>query len=112
MKHLWIGTAALVWVTRALASWNDPSVPFDAREKRIYDKPISIEWRLAENINQACEKASKEFGNGGFGGQKMTACAFWWGDRCVIITKKKPNLHDVGHEVRHCFYGEWHPGKR
>ncbi len=102
-----LGSASLV--VGAYESWDNPTAPFDAQVGRIYDKPIIIEWRLADNIVQACNKASKEFGNSGFGGQQMQACAFWWGDRCVIITKKKPTMHSVGHEIRHCFYGAWHP---
>lgn len=88
-------------------SWDNPTKPFDATKDRIADK-VEIEWRLADNINAACELASKEFGNNGFGGQKMQGCAFWWGSKCVIITKKKPTMHTVGHEMRHCFYGAWH----
>lgn len=95
-------------VSHSYESWNNPIEPFDATGPRTHNGPISIEWRLSDNIKQDCNKASKSFGNDGFGKKDMDACAFWWGHKCVIITKKKPTMHDVGHEVRHCFYGAWH----
>jgi hypothetical protein len=89
-------------------SWDNPIAPFDATVPRTFTGPISIEWRLADDINKACDSASRRFGNAGFGGQDVQGCAFWWGPTCVIITKKKPTMHTVGHEMRHCFYGNWH----
>lgn len=110
MKSLISSIVALSVASSAFSqSWNDPTIPFDATTSRIHKGPISIEWRIADgDINAVCEKASKDFGNNGFRGQKLEACAFWWGSKCIIITKKKPTMHDVGHEVRHCFYGDWH----
>lgn len=97
-------TAAQNW-----EAWDDPTKPFDAEKGRIYNGSINIEWRLADDVNKSCEKASRQFGNNGFGGQNMQGCAFWWGEKCVIITKKKPTMHTLGHEIRHCFMGDWHP---
>lgn len=112
MKTLLASIVALSFSTSAVAqqweSWDDPTKPFDATTGRIHNGPISIEWRLADNINKACDTASKQFGNAGFAGQNLQGCAFWWGSTCVIITKKKPTMHTVGHEMRHCFYGAWH----
>ena len=112
MKTLIASIVALTFSASAVAqsweSWDDPTKPFDATQPRVFNGSINIEWRLADNVNEACEKASKSFGNNGFAGQKMQGCAFWWGEKCVIITKKKPTMHTVGHEMRHCFYGAWH----
>lgn len=113
MKTLLTSLICLAVVTNATAQGfvkgDDPLKPFDGTTQRIYEGPISIEWRLAKgNINEACEKASFEFGNKGFKGADMQACAFYWGEKCVIITKEKPTMHSVGHEIRHCFYGDWH----
>lgn len=88
--------------------WDDPNEPFDATKNRIVEGPISIEWRLAKNIKKECDKVSKQLGYGGFGKKDIEACAFWFGKKCLIITKKRPTMHTVGHEIRHCFYGEWH----
>jgi hypothetical protein len=108
MKTLIASILALSIVgAHATTGWNDPLKPFDATKSRIHKGPISIEWRLADDINAACDRASKSFGNNGFN-HRIDACAFWWGHKCIIITKKRPTMHDVGHEVRHCFYGDWH----
>jgi hypothetical protein len=42
---------------------------------------------------------------------KIVACAvrFSGGRTCVIYTAKKLSLAVLGHEVRHCFEGAWHP---
>ena len=112
MKSLITSIVALTIASSASAqswhSWDNPVEPFNAAVPRVFDSPIQIEWRIASNINAACEKESRRVGNGGFGGQDMQACSFWYGSKCVIITKKQPTMHTVGHELRHCFYGAWH----
>lgn len=112
MKTLITSIVALTFsataVSQSWPSWDNPVAPFDATKGRIHNGPISIEWQLVDDVNKACEKTSRKVGNSGFGGKAMDACAFWWGSTCLIITKKKPTMHDVGHEVRHCFYGAWH----
>jgi hypothetical protein len=89
-------------------NWDSPTRPFDATTERVHSGPINIEWRLADDVNKACDEFSRQHGNAGFGKQQIQGCAFWWGPTCVIITKKKPTMHTVGHEIRHCFYGQWH----
>ena len=93
---------------QALNIPDNPTTPFDATGKRVFEGSIIVEWRIADDINQACNQTSKDFGNKGFGNQRLQACSFFWEGRCIIITKKKPTMHSVGHEIRHCFYGLWH----
>lgn len=88
--------------------WDNPLKPFTAKDERVFDGPIAIEWRTADDVTEACDKASKEFGNNGFAEGQINGCAFHWGEKCVIITKTRPTMHTVGHEIRHCFYGAWH----
>lgn len=90
------------------AEWDNPVKPFDATTKRTFQGKINIDWRLSDNPSSTCDKLSKQFGNAGFAGQELQGCAFWWGETCIIVTAKKPTMHTVGHEVRHCFYGQWH----
>jgi hypothetical protein len=89
-------------------SWDNPIAPFDAASSRVHNGEISIDWRIADNVAETCDRLSKQFGNAGFGGQDIQGCAFWWGPKCIIVTSKKPTMHTVGHEIRHCFYGQWH----
>jgi hypothetical protein len=87
--------------------WDDPYKPFNARKNE--HKTVSITWLVVDDIRQACHK---EHNRRGFAAMKVypdiDACSFWEDNKCTIITKKNPTMHDVGHEVRHCFQGNWH----
>jgi hypothetical protein len=85
--------------------WDHPSRPFSAAEKLPQS---TIKWITVDNVMESCEKESRRRGFKGFGGIKMMACSFYVGDQCTIITSRNPTMHSVGHEVRHCFQGDWH----
>ena len=78
----------------------------------------TISWILADNVFEACDSESKIRGNGGFPkldkGTKMDGCSFWSNPSvnktnvCTIITAKNTDQDTVGHEVRHCFQGNFH----
>ncbi len=85
--------------------WDHPSRPFSTE---LNSPQSTIKWIPVENVIQACEKESKRLGFGGFGGKKIAACSFYFDDQCTIITSKNPTMHTIGHEVRHCFQGQWH----
>jgi hypothetical protein len=108
MKPLITLIFAAAFATTSVANeWDNPKKPFNAEKNRT-SNTLEIEWRISDNVQQTCNAMSKEYGNGGFNEPKLDACAFWWNDRCIIVTKKRPTMHDVGHEIRHCFYGQWH----
>lgn len=87
-----------------LGTWNDPLKPFDASKNK--HKEVKIEWVIVPNVQEACDKQSEKMGFNPMG--PATSCAFWRGAVCKIITSKTPTMHEVGHEVRHCFQGSWH----
>ncbi|MEN9314617.1 MAG: hypothetical protein RIS35_1010 [Pseudomonadota bacterium] len=82
----------------------DPTVPFDAR--RNLREKITITWKTVGDIQAVCKREFARFG------ARLThevdACAIWAGERCTIYTRHRPPLHDVGHEVRHCYQEHWH----
>jgi hypothetical protein len=88
----------------ALADWDDPTKPFDTKSN--YTRTVKLNWIPVDNVQKVCELEYKK--------RKLTlthrvdACSFWANYTCTIYTKKTPNMHDVGHEVRHCFQGNWH----
>ena len=88
-------------------NWQNPDAKFDARKKM--SETIKLTWRTVDNVQKACEAESRSRGNKGFG-YSIEACSFWnWeGTECVIITRNKATLHDLGHELRHCFQGNYH----
>ena len=108
MKNLIAILAITFFATTAVANdWRDPNSRFDARRKM--SETIAITWRTVDNVQQACEAESRRRGNGGFG-YGVEACSFWNSDgtECTIITKNRASMHELGHEVRHCFQGNYH----
>ena len=90
--------------------------PVSDDPRKMYDvtkgtnRSVQVEWRTVDNPLQVCNRESKNFGNGGFA-YAVQACAFWWDNRCIIITGKKTDHDTIGHEIRHCFQGDWHEQK-
>ena len=78
----------------------------------------TIKWVAVDNVFEACDLESKNRGNGGFArlgrGQKMEGCSFWSNmtpnntNMCTIITARNTDHDTVGHEIRHCFQGNFH----
>jgi hypothetical protein len=73
---------------------------------------VSITWNRVDDVRKTCEAESKKRGYGGFG-YSVEACSFWAVDNkgvniCHIFTRKKTTMHELGHEVRHCFQGTFH----
>lgn len=91
-------------------NWENPNALFNAT-KTMADT-VSVSWIRVDNIRATCEAESKRRGLGGFG-YSMEACSFWGTDSkgasiCHIFTKKRTTMHDLGHEMRHCFMGAFH----
>lgn len=88
-------------------NWRDPNAPFDASANKTSSS--TIEWIAVDNVQTTCKS---EYEKRGYG--KLTwnvdACSFWTFSKkiCTIYTKKNPTLHDIGHEMRHCFQGNYH----
>jgi hypothetical protein len=68
---------------------------------------VTITWKTAANPQAVCNKEAKSRGYHNFG-FTLQACAFWEGNTCTIVTGKDTTMHSLGHEVRHCFQGDWH----
>ena len=90
--------------------WDNPTTPFSTN-KNFTTRSI-VSWIPVDNVQKACEAESRRRGNGGFG-YVLEACSFWdknsqGQDQCTVITSKKPDMHTIGHEVRHCFQGNFH----
>ena len=84
---------------------DDPSKPFDTSANLAIQSTIT--WIPVDNVQKACEAESRKRGYKGFG-YSIHACSFFSGTQCTIITGKKTSMHTLGHEVRHCFQGNWH----
>ncbi len=66
-----------------------------------------ITWTTVKDVQAECDRQSHRRGYGGFN-YPVEACSFWGKDSCEIVTSKVVNFHTVGHEIRHCFQGNFH----
>ncbi len=96
---------SLCVATNAMALNDDPNRPFDTSSN--YTTQSTITWRTVVDVQKACEAESNKRGFKGFG-YAVQACSFFDGNQCTIITGKQTTMHSLGHEVRHCFQGNWH----
>ena len=96
---------SLCVATNAMAFNDDPNKPFGTSNN--YTTQSTITWRTVVDVQKACEAESRKRGFNGFG-YGVQACSFFDGNQCTIITGKQTTMHSLGHEVRHCFQGNWH----
>ena len=87
------------------SDWRNPEAPFDAGKNNAVTKQLS--WHISKDIQKTCEQ---EHVKRGFAKPtwRVDACSFWKGDTCDIFTKPNPTMHDIGHELRHCYQGNYH----
>ena len=87
---------------------DDPYEVFSIAEK-MYDT-AEIRIMAVNDVSNRCQEESRKRGFGGFP-YAVFACSFWnegGSRRCTIFLGKKTNMHQLGHEVRHCYQGAWH----
>ena len=97
--------ASLLIAQNALALDDNPTAKFDTSANLT--TVSTINWRPVDDVQRACESESRKRGFKGFG-HSIQACSFFDGNQCTIITGKFTSMHSLGHEVRHCFQGNWH----
>jgi hypothetical protein len=100
----------LLAATGAHAEYHDePFKEFDATRNQF--NTVTIVWRQAADVTQACNIESRKRGNSGFG-FNVLGCEFHHDTNntrvCTIITPLNTTLTNLGHETRHCFQGSWH----
>ena len=86
-------------------NWKDPESKFDATKNEVMD--VKLRWVVVKDIDAACSAENKKRGGGVFR-FNVQACSFWEGKECIIMTPKMASIHNLGHEVLHCFRGAYH----
>lgn len=99
------GSLILAMTGNSWAFVDDPRRPFDATQNLHQD--MRIKWIVTADLQGTCEKESRRHGFNGFN-HPVIGCSFWRGKNCVIVTNQMPTMHTLGHEIRHCFQGNWH----
>ena len=108
MKKLITFIVITIFTTSATAeNWRDPEDLFDAT--RNFTDSSMIKWTVTKDVQNSCEAESRKRNLGGFG-FPVEACSFWdaGGKSCIIITSPYTTMHAIGHELRHCFQGNFH----
>jgi hypothetical protein len=96
----------------AIAQWS-----FDNSGSRVFDmsknitKKTTIELKYVEpkDIQKTCDTLSRNYGNKGYS-YGVLACTFFWDNKCVVVVPKMVDMRTIGHEMMHCFQGDWHEG--
>jgi len=97
---------ALMLPCIALAGdWRDPNAKFSTKNLPV--NRLAITWLVTKDVQATCEAQSKQRGLGGFG-YGVDACSFWTATSCTIVTSTEPTMHFLGHELRHCFFHDFH----
>ena len=83
-------------------------------EPNILYPKIDLEIRIVDDANKECKKYASDINF------QVEHCALQYkpkpneGDRrrCVLIMQRDMlTMGDLGHEVRHCFEGDWHAAR-
>jgi hypothetical protein len=85
----------------------DSFVPLPHHARVMND--VKVRWEVRENVAEVCGRAAKLSATQAWMTPPL-ACAMWnvASKECVIITGKKVSHVELGHELRHCFEGNFH----
>ena len=96
IKKLVAGTVSLLTACTSVPS-TDPV---------FYSKTKTIQWRRVADVNAYCRGVLPELPHG----QAYAGCSYWnkASEKCIIVTGLQDNHEIIGHELKHCFAGEFH----
>ena len=97
----------------AHAQWsfdNSGGRVFDMSKNITSKTTVELKYVESKDIQKTCDTLSRKFGNNGYG-YGVLACTFFWDNKCVVVVPKKVDMRTIGHEMMHCFQGDWHAGK-
>lgn len=110
MKKIFYGLLVISFSVSA-AYKDDPYEKFSIKDN--FTDSSRIKWVAVDDVKKACDDLRVKSGAKPFK-FKPQACSTWSKnffrqDQCLIITSKNPTGWTLGHEVRHCFQGDYHP---
>jgi hypothetical protein len=62
-----------------------------------------IRWVVVDDVAKVCQSKMPQLAT-----QRILACSEYNNRRCTIYTGRTTDMAQVGHEIRHCFEGQWH----
>jgi hypothetical protein len=77
-----------------------------------FTNKTTVTWKQVVDIQKECNIESKKRGYNGYN-YSIEGCSFWdkdafQGNVCYILTPLKTSFWTLGHELRHCFQGNFH----
>lgn len=111
-----LASAGALLVLTGCASVQGPTLPVSELESFIpvpsharLMNDVKVRWEVRENVSEVCGRAAKISAAQAWMTPPL-ACAMWnvASKECVIITGKKVSHVELGHELRHCFEGNFH----
>jgi hypothetical protein len=111
-----LASASALLVLTGCASVQGPTLPVSELESFIpvpsharLMNDVKVRWEVRENVAEVCGRAAKISAAQAWMTPPL-ACAMWnvASKECVIITGKKVSHVELGHELRHCFEGNFH----
>ncbi|PUE41909.1 hypothetical protein [Limnohabitans sp. Bal53] len=111
-----LASAGALLVLTGCASVQGPTLPVSELESFIpvpsharLMNDVKVRWEVRENVAEVCGRAAKISAAQAWMTPPL-ACAMWnvASKECVIITGKKVSHVELGHELRHCFEGNFH----
>ena len=87
-------------VIPALALGQSYNIQFEPRAN-LPEK--TIRWVVVRDVSAFCQIKTKLSST-----TKILACSEYNDTQCIIYTGPLTDMAQVGHEIRHCFEGQWH----
>lgn len=116
-RHLSVLVAfGVLMLLTGCASIQGPTLPVSELESFVpmphharVMNDVKVRWEVRENVAEVCGRAAKLSTTQAWMTPPL-ACAMWnvASKECVIITGKKVSHVELGHELRHCFEGNFH----
>jgi hypothetical protein len=111
-----LASAGAFMVLTGCASVQGPTLPVSELETFVpmpqharVMNDVKVRWEVRENVSEVCGRVAKLSATQAWMTPPL-ACAMWnvASKECVIITGKKVSHVELGHELRHCFEGNFH----
>ena len=111
-----LASAGALMVLTGCASVQGPTLPVTELESFVpmpkharLMNDVKVRWEVRENVAEVCARAAKITAAQAWMTPPL-ACAMWnvASKECLIITGKKVSHVELGHELRHCFEGNFH----
>lgn len=111
-----LASASVLMVLTGCASVQGPTLPVSELETFVplpkharLMNDVKVRWEVRDNVVEVCSRAAK-ISTAQAWMTPPLACAMWnvASKECVIITGKVVSHVELGHELRHCFEGNFH----